>query len=82
VNRDFYFDVLYPLQDRVLGILSRLETGFYLSGGTAASRGPADVARRLCIATRDDWKLVRWIEPPDPERYVSELVRLGEKLIL
>jgi hypothetical protein len=218
VNREFYFDVLYPLQDRVLGILSGLETGFYLSGGTAASRGylhhrlsddldlfvndnaqfglwadrliqaleaggawkvavslreqrfvrlslvegeavlkiemindvpshigsfrddpllgridspenilankvtalvdrdepkdladiwgfccrlglplataiegagskaagifPADVARRLCVVTRDDWKLVRWIEPPDSERYVSELVRLGEKLIL
>ncbi|MEA2559178.1 MAG: hypothetical protein QOH06_682 [Acidobacteriota bacterium] len=218
MNREFYFDVLYPLQDRVLGILSGLETGFYLSGGTAASRGylhhrlsddldlfvndnaqfglwadrliqaleaggawkvavslreqrfvrlslvegeavlkiemindvpshigsfrddpllgridspenilankvtalvdrdepkdladiwgfccrlglplataiegagskaagifPADVARRLCVVTRDDWKLVRWIEPPDSERYVSELVRLGEKLIL
>lgn len=218
MNRDLYFDVLYPIQDRVLGILNGLETGFYLSGGTAASRGylhhrfsddldlfvnddkqfglwadrliqaldaqgawnvavslreqrfvrlsvvegdavlkiemindvpshigsfrddpllgridspenilankvtalvdrdepkdladiwgfccqlglplapaiegagskaagifPADVARRLCVVTRDDWKLVRWIEPPDPERYVSDLVELGEKLIL
>lgn len=218
MTRELYFDVLYPLQDRVLGILSGLETCFYLSGGTAASRGylhhrfsddldlfvnddkqfglwadrliqaleaqstwkvavylreqrfvrlsvvegeavlkiemindvpshigsfrndpllgridspenilankvtalvdrdepkdladvwgfccqmglplaaaiegagskaagifPADVARRLCVVTRDDWKLVRWIEAPDPERYVSDLVRLGEKLIL
>ena len=218
MNKALYFDVLYPLQDRVLGILRGLETGFYLSGGTAASRGylhhrfsddldlfvndekefglwadrliqaleaqdagkvsvslreqrfvrlslaegeavlkiemindvpshigalrddptlgkidspenilankvtalvdreepkdladvwgfccrlglplaaaiegagskaagifPADVARRLCITTQDDWKLVRWIDPPDPEQYVAELVELGEKLIL
>ena len=218
MNKSLYFDVLYPLQDRVLGILRGLETGFYLSGGTAASRGylhhrfsddldlfvnderdfglwadrliqaleaqgawkvslslreqrfvrlsltegeavlkiemindvpshigalrndpilgkidnpenilankvtalvdreepkdladiwgfccrlglplasaiegagskaagifPADVARRLCGATQEDWRLVRWIDPPDPERYVAELVELGEKLIL
>lgn len=34
----YYFETLYPLQDRVLAILSNLETGFYLTGGTAASR--------------------------------------------
>lgn len=218
MRNDFYFDVLYPFQDRVLRILDRLDTGFYLSGGTAASRGylhhrlsddldlfvnddeqfglwadrlvqalagqgdwktdlslrekrfvrlslvqdqailkiemindvpahigsfrndpilgrldspenilankitalvdreepkdladiwgfccrmglslssaldgagskaagifPADVARRLCTVTLDDWKLVRWIEPPDPNQFVSELVGLGEKLVL
>jgi hypothetical protein len=218
MNKSFYFDTLYPLQDRVLQILSGLDTGFYLSGGTAASRGylhhrfsddldlfvndqpaftlwtdrliqalgeisgwtvelslreqrfvraslsdtkttlkiemindvpshvgeirldpilgrldspenilankvtalvdreepkdmadiwgfccrlglslstalegagskaagifPAEVARRLCTATRDDWKLVRWIEAPDPDQFVSELLRLGEGLIL
>jgi hypothetical protein len=38
MTNDFYFDVLYPLQDRALRILAGLETGFYLSGGTAASR--------------------------------------------
>lgn len=38
-DRAFYFDRLYPLQDEVLTILRRLETGFYLTGGTAASRG-------------------------------------------
>lgn len=35
----FYFDVLYPFQDRVLAAVNGLDTGFYLSGGTAASRG-------------------------------------------
>ena len=35
----FYFDVLYPFQDRVIKTIRSLDTGFYLSGGTAASRG-------------------------------------------
>ncbi len=39
MDSSFYFDVLYPLQDRALQVLDRLETGFYLTGGTAASRG-------------------------------------------
>ena len=28
----------YPMQDRVLGRLAAIQTGFYLTGGTAASR--------------------------------------------
>lgn len=39
VDRDFYFYSLYPLQDHVLHVLNGLDIGFYLSGGTAASRG-------------------------------------------
>jgi len=39
MDHRFYFEVLYPFQDRVLEKLGQLETGFYLSGGTAASRG-------------------------------------------
>lgn len=35
----FYFEHLYPLQNEVLPLITRLETDFYLSGGTAASRG-------------------------------------------
>lgn len=35
----FYFDRLYPLQDLVLSQLNALDTGLYLTGGTAASRG-------------------------------------------
>ena len=38
-SRDSYFNVLYPFQDTVLGIVRELETEFYLTGGTAASRG-------------------------------------------
>ena len=35
----FYIDVFYPLQDEVLTAVGALETGLYLSGGTALSRG-------------------------------------------
>ena len=35
----FYFERLYPLQDQVLTALRGAATGFYLTAGTAASRG-------------------------------------------
>jgi hypothetical protein len=38
-DASFYFDHLYPLQDEVLQLPVLQETGFYLSGGTASSRG-------------------------------------------
>jgi len=38
-NTSYFFDRLSPLQDRVLALINPLETGLYLSGGTAASRG-------------------------------------------
>ena len=43
---------------------------------------PADLARPFCSAGADDWSLVRWIEPPSLERFLSDLRELGEKLIL
>lgn len=39
VDRTFYFNVLYPFQDQVLQTLQEPDTHFYLTGGTAASRG-------------------------------------------
>ena len=38
-NPSYFYDHLYPLQDRVLALIHQTETGLYLSGGTAASRG-------------------------------------------
>lgn len=35
----YYSKVLYPEQDRVLNILKNCELPFYLTGGTAVSRG-------------------------------------------
>jgi predicted nucleotidyltransferase component of viral defense system len=34
----YYERILYPLQDKVLKALNKLDTGFYLTEGTALSR--------------------------------------------
>lgn len=39
---DFFINELYPLQDQVLRLINRIKTGFYLTGGTALSRGYLD----------------------------------------
>ena len=39
MDQSFYLDQLYPFQDQVLHDFAAIETGFYLSGGTALSRG-------------------------------------------
>jgi hypothetical protein len=39
MNPSFYLDQLYPFQDQVLHDLTTVEAEFYLSGGTALSRG-------------------------------------------
>lgn len=37
-NANFYFDTLYPMQDQALRVIRSVDTEFYLTGGTAASR--------------------------------------------
>lgn len=146
-DREFFLTRLYPMQDRALARLGSVDTGFYLTGGTAASRAylrhrfsddldlfvndndrlaneltavvdreepkdladiwgfccrmelsceaalegaqskaaglfPADVARVLMSATPDDWRLVRWSDPPDCQRFIDELGALGQRLLL
>jgi hypothetical protein len=39
MDNSFYFDILYPLQNEVLQVIHSLDTEFYLTGGTATSRG-------------------------------------------
>ena len=39
MDDSFYTGTLYPFQDEVLQVVDQSETEFYLSGGTAASRG-------------------------------------------
>jgi predicted nucleotidyltransferase component of viral defense system len=39
MDKTFYFDILYPLQNDVLQVINLLGTEFYLTGGTATSRG-------------------------------------------
>ena len=66
-----FFDCLYPLQDEVLGTLSAAETGFYLSGGTAASRGYLQhrFSEDLDLFVNDDPSFSLWAA-----RFVDRLV--------
>jgi len=38
MHDDYYQNILYPLQDKVLKIIAKLPVEFYLTGGTALSR--------------------------------------------
>ena len=49
--------------------------------GKAAGIFLPDLARLLCTANEDDWRVVRWIEPPPMDAYLGDLHRLGESLI-
>jgi hypothetical protein len=42
----------------------------------------AEIARRLCTATRVDWERIAWINPPDPDVYLEELKQMGDELVL
>jgi hypothetical protein len=38
MNKNFYFNKLYPLQDSFLAVIQKIDQKFYLTGGTVASR--------------------------------------------
>jgi hypothetical protein len=63
-DRAFYFDRLYPLQDQVLALLRQIETGFYLTGGTAASRGYLNhrFSDDLDLFVNDDRRFGLWAD--------------------
>jgi hypothetical protein len=48
----------------------------------AAGIFPADLARILLSVTEDDYRVIRWIEPPGADRFIGDLCQLGESLIL
>lgn len=72
----FYFEQLYPLQDQVLKIIRQVETGFYLSGGTAASRGYLQhrFSDDLDLFVNDDDRFGLWVE-----RLIQALLHGGEQ---
>lgn len=65
----------------------RFRMGLSLNEAIENARGKAagiflpDLARLLCTANEDDWRVVRWIEPPPMDAYLGDLHRLGESLI-
>jgi predicted nucleotidyltransferase component of viral defense system len=63
-NSSYYFDVLYPYQDRVLKVINQVETEFYLRGGTAASRAYLNhrFSDDLDFFVNDDSRFGLWVE--------------------
>ena len=74
-ERDFYLSRLYPLQDRIIARLASIDTGFYLTGGTAASRGYLHhrFSDDLDFFVNDDDRFGLWAQ-----RVVQALVDFGE----
>ncbi len=63
-NPHYYFDVLYPFQNQILKIVRHIDTGFYLTGGTAASRGYLNhrLSDDLDFFVNDDHRFGLWVE--------------------
>ena len=74
-DHDFYLNRLYPLQDRILARLASIDTGFYLTGGTAASRGYLHhrFSDDLDFFVNDDDRFGLWAQ-----RVIQTLVRASE----
>ncbi len=64
MNAEHYEHVLYPLQERALRVVFGVESGFYLSGGTAASRGYLRhrYSDDLDLFVNDDARFGLWVE--------------------
>ena len=50
--------------------------------GKAIGIFPADLARVLCSVQQEDWQAVRWIKAPPAEIFITQLIELGEGLLL
>lgn len=59
-----------------------LEAALDGAQGKAVGLFAPDVARPLLEATREDWRVVRWIAAPDPATWLADLRALGERLLL
>lgn len=75
MNKEYYFRQLYPLQDRLLRAFGAADTSFYLSGGTAASRGYLQhrFSDDLDLFVNDEPRFALW-----GQRLIDSLVRLPE----
>lgn len=73
----FYVERLYPFQDDVLATILGIDTGFYLTGGTAASRGYLGhrFSDDLDLFVNDDERFVLWAG-----RVVAALQRAGVEI--
>ncbi len=72
MDKAFYLDSLYPFQDEVLQVIQAAETEFYLTGGTAVSRGYLQhrFSDDLDFFVNDNPQFTRW-----SERVIQALVQ-------
>lgn len=59
-----------------------LEAAITGAQGKAAGIFPADLARVLLSVQKEDWETVRWINAPNVDDYISQLNKLGERLLI
>ncbi len=64
MDPNFYFQQLYPFQDQVLDVISSIDTEFYLTGGTALSRGYLNhrFSDDLDFFVNDDNRFSLWLD--------------------
>jgi predicted nucleotidyltransferase component of viral defense system len=64
MDRSFFLERMYPMQDIVLARLASIETEFYLTGGTAASRGYLHhrFSDDLDLFVNDDARVALWAQ--------------------
>jgi hypothetical protein len=74
-NASFYYESLYPFQDAALKVIRSVDTGFYLTGGTAASRGYLHhrFSDDLDLFVSDDDRFGLWVG-----RIIQALVHGGD----
>jgi len=72
MDKESFFDKLYALQDDVLRVINGAGTEFYLTGGTAASRGYLNhrFSEDLDLFVNDDDRFSAWAD-----RVVQSLIR-------
>jgi len=75
MEKDYYFNKIYPLQNSIFQLLKRLKTNFYLTGGTAASRGYLHhrFSEDLDFFVNDDENFEIW-----SNRFINALNRINK----
>ena len=58
-----------------------LDAALTSASSKAAGLFPPDLARRLLSATEADWRVIRWIDAPEPGAFLADLRRLGEQML-
>jgi len=87
-NSSFFLDSLYPFQDEVLKVIRLVDTGFYLTGGTAASRGYLHhrFSDDLDLFVNDNEQFGLWVDRiiralVDQSRWLSQISLREERFV-